>query len=58
MAAVALEPWQAAAPRKRRSAARRPQPTEAAAAAAAAPGREAEPEVDSGVLLRRIQKAG
>nr|KAF6467971.1 SRR1 domain containing [Rousettus aegyptiacus] len=57
MAAVALEPWQAAAPRKRRSAARRPQPTEAAAAAAA-PGREAEPEVDSGVLLRRIQKAG
>lgn len=57
MAAVALESWQAAAPRKRRSAARRPQPTEAAAAAAA-PGREAEPEVDSGVLLRRIQKAG
>lgn len=57
MAAVALEPWQAAAPRKRRSAARRPQPTEAAAAAAA-PGREEEPEVDSGVLLRRIQKAG
>lgn len=57
MAAVALEPWRAAAPRKRRSAARRPQPTEAAAAAAA-PGREAEPEVDSGVLLRRIQKAG
>ncbi|XP_023375944.1 SRR1-like protein [Pteropus vampyrus] len=53
MAAVALEPWQTAAPRKRRSAARRPQPREAAAA----PSRDAEPEVDSGVVLRGIQKA-
>uniref|UniRef100_A0A2I2YMF3 SRR1 domain containing n=1 Tax=Gorilla gorilla gorilla TaxID=9595 RepID=A0A2I2YMF3_GORGO len=48
-AATALESWQAAAPRKRRSAARRPRRREAAPR-----GPEAEFESDSGVVLRRI----
>nr|XP_006213636.1 SRR1-like protein isoform X1 [Vicugna pacos] len=57
MAAAALEAWQAVSPRRRRSAARRPRRREAAAAAAAgAPG--AEPEVNGGVVLRRIREAG
>uniref|UniRef100_A0ABI8ABH1 SRR1-like domain-containing protein n=1 Tax=Felis catus TaxID=9685 RepID=A0ABI8ABH1_FELCA len=52
-AAAALEPWQAAAPRrKRRSAARRPRGREAAAG-----GLEAEPETDGRVVLRRIREA-
>uniref|UniRef100_A0A8D2JGF8 SRR1 domain containing n=1 Tax=Sciurus vulgaris TaxID=55149 RepID=A0A8D2JGF8_SCIVU len=51
-AAAALEPWRVAAPRKRRSAAaRRPRRREAEAA------REAEPEADSGAVLRRLQAA-
>lgn len=53
MAAAALEPWQAVAPRRRRSAARRPRPQEVAAARNA----EAESEVDCGVVLRRIREA-
>ncbi|KAM5200153.1 SRR1-like protein isoform 2-T2 [Hipposideros larvatus] len=53
MAAAALEPWQVAAPRRRRSAARRPRPREAVAAR----GPEAEPEVDGEVVLRRMQEA-
>ncbi|XP_061026062.1 SRR1-like protein [Eubalaena glacialis] len=57
-AAAALEAWQAASRRRRGSAAMRPRRREAAAAAAAAawaPG--AQPEVDGGVVLRRIQEA-
>ncbi|XP_059977922.1 SRR1-like protein [Lagenorhynchus albirostris] len=57
-AAAALEAWQAASRRRRRSAALRPRRREAAAAAAAAardPG--AQPEVDGGDVLRRIQEA-
>ncbi|XP_023976711.2 SRR1-like protein [Physeter macrocephalus] len=57
-APAALEAWQAASRRRRRSAATRPRRREAAAAAAAAaraPG--AQPEVDGGVVLRRIQEA-
>ncbi|XP_036679364.1 SRR1-like protein isoform X2 [Balaenoptera musculus] len=53
-AAAALEAWQAASRRRRRSAAMRPRRREAAAAARA-PG--AQPEVDGGVVLRRIQEA-
>ncbi|XP_054568773.1 SRR1-like protein isoform X2 [Eptesicus fuscus] len=53
MAAAALEPWRAAAPRRRRSAARRPRQRSAAAAG----GPEADPEVDDGVVLRRIREA-
>ncbi|XP_070331593.1 SRR1-like protein isoform X2 [Odocoileus virginianus] len=53
-AAAAREAWQAASPRRRRSAARRPKRREAAAAAGN-PG--AEPEVEGGVVLRRIQEA-
>ncbi|XP_037009177.2 SRR1-like protein [Artibeus jamaicensis] len=52
MAAAALEPWQCVAPRRRRSAARRPRPQEAVAA----PSPEAEPELDCGVVLRRIRE--
>ncbi|XP_019282051.1 SRR1-like protein [Panthera pardus] len=53
MAAAALEPWRAAAPRrKRRSAARRPRGREAAAG-----GLDAEPETDGRVVLRRIREA-
>uniref|UniRef100_A0A8C5V368 SRR1 domain containing n=1 Tax=Microcebus murinus TaxID=30608 RepID=A0A8C5V368_MICMU len=51
-AATALEPWQAAAPRRRRSAARRPRRGEAAAR-----DPETELEADSGVVLRRIREA-
>ncbi|KAM7051298.1 SRR1-like protein [Molossus nigricans] len=54
MAAAALEPWQTAAPRSRRSTARRPRPREETAA----PVPQAEPEVDAGVVLRRIREAG
>ncbi|XP_066871276.1 SRR1-like protein isoform X2 [Kogia breviceps] len=54
-AAAALESWQEASRRRRRSAATRPRRREAAAAAARAPG--AQPEVDGGVVLRRIQEA-
>lgn len=54
MAAAALEPWQVAAPRRRRSAARRLLPREAAAAR----GPEAEPEVPRDVVLRRLREAG
>ncbi|XP_017916554.1 PREDICTED: SRR1-like protein [Capra hircus] len=53
-AAAAQEAWRAVSPRRRRSAARRPKRREAAAAAGT-PG--AEPEVDGGVVLRRIQEA-
>ncbi|XP_061241197.1 SRR1-like protein [Bos javanicus] len=53
-AAATGETWRAASPRRRRSAARRPKRREAAAAAGT-PG--AEPEVDGGVVLRRIQEA-
>ena len=53
MAAPTLEPWQAVAPRRRRSAARRPRPQEVVAVQ----NPEAEPEVDSGVVLRRLQEA-
>ncbi|XP_068418412.1 SRR1-like protein isoform X2 [Eschrichtius robustus] len=53
-AAAALEAWQAASRRRRPSAAMRPRRREAAAAARA-PG--AQPEVDGGVVLRRIQEA-
>ncbi|XP_045699199.1 SRR1-like protein [Phyllostomus hastatus] len=55
MAAAALEPWQAVAPRRRRSAARRPRPQEVAAARN--PEAEPEPEVDCEVVLRRIREA-
>ncbi|XP_008050250.1 SRR1-like protein [Carlito syrichta] len=55
-AAAAPDPWQRAAPRKRRSAGRRPRRREAAA-----PGPQAELETkldaDSGVVLRRLQEA-
>ncbi|XP_069353056.1 SRR1-like protein [Eulemur rufifrons] len=51
-AATTLEPWQAAAPRRRRSAARRPRQREAAAR-----DPETEIEADSGVALRRIREA-
>ncbi|XP_027811690.2 SRR1-like protein [Marmota flaviventris] len=52
-AAVALEPWVQAAPRRRRSAAaRRPRRREAEVG-----GREAQPEADSGVVLRRLREA-
>ncbi|XP_011763749.1 SRR1-like protein isoform X2 [Macaca nemestrina] len=50
--ATALESWQAAAPRKRRSAARRPRRREAAPRSP-----KAEFESDSGVVLRRIWEA-
>ncbi|XP_065760670.1 SRR1-like protein isoform X4 [Muntiacus reevesi] len=53
-AAAARESWQAASPRRRRSAARRPK-RRGAAAAAGTPG--AEPEVEGGAVLRRIQEA-
>lgn len=53
-AAAARETWLAASPRRRRSAARRPKRREAAAAAGTT---GAEPEVDGGVVLRRIQEA-
>ncbi|XP_004766605.1 SRR1-like protein isoform X1 [Mustela putorius furo] len=54
MASAALEPWQAAAPRrKRRSAERRPRGREVALR-----DLEAQPEVDCGVVLRRIREAG
>ncbi|XP_047417896.1 SRR1-like protein [Sciurus carolinensis] len=52
-AGAALEPWRVATPRKRRSAAaRRPRRREAEAG-----GREAEPEADSGAVLRRLRAA-
>uniref|UniRef100_A0A8C8ZWK5 SRR1 domain containing n=1 Tax=Prolemur simus TaxID=1328070 RepID=A0A8C8ZWK5_PROSS len=51
-AATTVEPWQAAAPRRRRSAARRPRQREAAAR-----DPETELEADSGVALRRIREA-
>ncbi|XP_004387696.2 SRR1-like protein [Trichechus manatus latirostris] len=51
--AAALEPWQAAAPRKRRSATRRPARREAAAR-----GPEVDSEADSATVLRRIREAG
>ncbi|XP_059975576.1 SRR1-like protein [Mesoplodon densirostris] len=54
-AAAELEGWQAASRRRRRSAAMCPRRREAAAAADRAPG--AQPEVDGGVVLRRIQEA-
>ncbi|XP_004690722.1 PREDICTED: SRR1-like protein [Condylura cristata] len=53
MAAPALEPWLAAAPRKRSSAARRPR--RKGVAAARCP--EADGEADDRVTLRRIQEA-
>ncbi|XP_036209397.1 SRR1-like protein [Myotis myotis] len=53
MAAAALEPWRAAAPRRRRSAARRPRTRPAAAAGDPEP----DPEVDDGVVLRRVREA-
>ncbi|XP_045880732.1 SRR1-like protein [Meles meles] len=54
MASAALEPWQAAAPRrKRRSAERRPRGREVALRAL-----ETQPEADCGVVLRRIREAG
>ncbi|XP_007946178.1 SRR1-like protein [Orycteropus afer afer] len=52
-AAAAVDPWQAATPRKRRSAPRRPGRREAAARS-----READPEADSTTVLRRIREAG
>ncbi|XP_006890579.1 PREDICTED: SRR1-like protein [Elephantulus edwardii] len=51
-AAVALEPWQTAAPRKRRSAARRPKQREATPR-----DPETDPETDSTTVLRRIEEA-
>ncbi|XP_045390317.1 SRR1-like protein isoform X1 [Lemur catta] len=51
-AATTVEPWQAAAPRRRRSAARRPRQREAAAR-----DPETELEAHSGVALRRIREA-
>ncbi|XP_012393692.2 SRR1-like protein [Orcinus orca] len=61
-AAAALESWQAVSRRRRRSAALRPRRREAAAvaaavAAAAARDPGAQPEVDGGDVLRRIQEA-
>ncbi|XP_019805739.2 SRR1-like protein [Tursiops truncatus] len=60
-AAAALEAWQAVSRRRRRSAALRPRRREAAAAAvavaAAARDPGAQPEVDGGDVLRRIQEA-
>ncbi|XP_054450385.1 SRR1-like protein [Pteronotus mesoamericanus] len=53
MAAPALESWQAVAPRRRRSGARHPRPREALATR----NPRAEPEVDGGVVLRRIREA-
>uniref|UniRef100_A0A8C7AJP6 SRR1 domain containing n=2 Tax=Neovison vison TaxID=452646 RepID=A0A8C7AJP6_NEOVI len=54
MASAALEPWQAAAPRrKRRSAERQPRGREVALR-----DLEAQPEADCGVVLRRIREAG
>ncbi|XP_032739166.1 SRR1-like protein [Lontra canadensis] len=54
MASAALEPWQAAAPRrKRRSAERRQRSREVALRDV-----EAQPEADCGVVLRRIREAG
>ncbi|XP_067556507.1 SRR1-like protein isoform X1 [Pseudorca crassidens] len=56
-AAAALEAWQAVSRRRRRSAALRPRRREAAAVAAAARDPGAQPEVDGGDVLRRIQEA-
>ncbi|XP_059884251.1 SRR1-like protein [Delphinus delphis] len=62
-AAAALEAWQVVSRRRRRSAALRPRRREAAAvaaavaAAAAARDPGAQPEVDGGDVLRRIQEA-
>ncbi|XP_047616889.1 SRR1-like protein isoform X3 [Phacochoerus africanus] len=53
--AAALASWQEASPRRRRSASRRPRQRVAAAAARTL---RADPEVDSGVVLRRIREAG
>lgn len=54
-AAAALESWQEASPRRRRSATRRQRRRVAAAVARSL---RADPEVDSGVVLRRIREAG
>ncbi|XP_045441617.1 SRR1-like protein isoform X2 [Pipistrellus kuhlii] len=54
-AAAAAEPWRPVAPRRRRPAARRPRQRQRPAAAAGDP--EADPDVDGGVVLRRIREA-
>ncbi|XP_034495209.1 SRR1-like protein isoform X3 [Ailuropoda melanoleuca] len=51
--AAALEPWQTAAPRRRRRSAPRP----SRGREAAAPDPEADPEADCGVVLLRIREA-